>query len=99
MIFSAVAGIFDPSGLNVLSNLIMVLIVLVWKLFWYAVAIFKTIERKQIRWFTVLFIGLFLIPFDLGLVAIIYLILYKGSDKKAKKKVPKTLKSRKKKRK
>ncbi len=85
MIFSAVAGVFEPSGLSTLSNLVMVLIVLVWKLFWYAIAIFKTIERKQIRWFTVLFIGLFLIPFDLGLIAIIYLILYKTPNKKPSK--------------
>ena len=82
MIFSAVSGVFEPSRLDVLSNLVMVLLILVWKLFWYALAIFRTIERKQIRWFVVLFIGLFLMPFDLGLVAIIYLLLYKNIDNK-----------------
>ncbi len=82
MLFSAVASVFEPSVLDSLSNVILGLIILVWKLFWYAIAIFKTIERKQIRWFVVLFIGLFLLIFDLGLIAIIYLILYKSPSNK-----------------
>lgn len=87
MIFNAITDMFNPSEINIVSNLILVLIILVWKLVWYGIAIFKTIERKQIIWFTILLIGLLLLPFDLGLVAIIYLILYKRSNpsKKSKK--------------
>ncbi len=52
--------------------LIILIILLVWKFIWYGIALFKTIERKQITWFTVLFIATFLLG-DLGLLAIIYL--------------------------
>lgn len=73
-----------------LAEILMVLVVLIWKLVWYAIALFKTIERRQIRWFIVLFIGVLLLPFDLGLLAIIYLLLYKDPEaKKPDKKIKK----------
>ena len=85
MIYNALFGLAAEDW-EFLANLAMALIVLVWKLVWYAIALFKTIERKQIRWFTVLIVGLILLPFDLGLLAIIYLLLYKNPDKKKSKK-------------
>ncbi len=62
-------------------------IALAWKFFWYGLALYKAIEKKHKTWFVVLVIGGGLAYFfnDLGILAIIYLILHK--DKKGKKKI------------
>jgi len=82
--YAAIFGL-TAEELNILTEILMVLVVLIWKLVWYAIALFRTIERRQIRWFIVLFIGVLLLPFDLGLLAIIYLLLYKNPDRQIKK--------------
>jgi RsiW-degrading membrane proteinase PrsW (M82 family) len=63
--------------------LYIVLAILVWKLIWYGLAIYKSIERKQKSWFTILFVCAFVLN-DLGLLPIVYLLVYR--DKKVKKK-------------
>ncbi|MDP3026247.1 MAG: DUF5652 family protein [Nanoarchaeota archaeon] len=64
--------------------LILAIVVLVFKLFWYGLALYKTVERKQKGWFIALFI-LALAPIsELGIIAIIYLLIYR--EKKSKKK-------------
>jgi hypothetical protein len=72
-------------GSNIsLAIIVLALVVLIFKLLWYGIAIYKTVERKQPVWFTVLFI-LALAPIsELGIVAIIYLLIYR--KKKPKKK-------------
>ena len=54
--------------------LLLLIVVLVWKLTWYGTAIYKTLEKKQKSWFVVLFIAAFVLN-DLGILAIIYLII------------------------
>ena len=94
------AGISDLAGLTIageeltLPLLILLVVVMIWKLVWYGIALYKTIERKQINWFVVLFVAAFLLG-DLGLLAIIYLLLYKKSLGKPVKQKP-AKKSRKK---
>jgi len=64
-------------------------IALTWKLFWYGLAIYKAIEKKDKTWFVVLFMGIFLLTFfinDLGILAIIYLIMQRKNSKKNKSK-------------
>ena len=56
--------------------LILIIVISIWKLIWYGIALYKTIERKQIKWFTVLFVAAFLLG-DVGILAIIYLLIYK----------------------
>ncbi len=75
-------GLGEIAGLTT-EILILVIIVMIWKLVWYGLALYKTIERKQIIWFTVLFVAAFLLG-DLGLLAIIYLLIYKPRKPKAK---------------
>ncbi len=53
----------------------------VWKLIWYGLALYKSVELKQKAWFTVLFVGAFILN-DLGVLPIIYLLLHR--DKKQK---------------
>ena len=81
----------DINSLNaeLLANpwiMYIVIATLVWKLIWYGLAIFNTIDKKQKSWFVVLFIGAFVLN-DLGILAIIYLIINRDKKKtKAKKK-------------
>lgn len=78
------AGISGITGTEVgslgIGILILIVVVAIWKLIWYGIAIYKTIERKQIKWFTVLFVAAFLLG-DLGILAIIYLLIYKKKGK------------------
>ena len=60
-----------------------ILLVAVWKLIWYGLAIYKTIQKQQKSWFVVLFVCALLLN-DLGILPIIYLIL--NREKKAIKK-------------
>lgn len=81
-------------GVSQETVVIILLFILVWKVIWYAFALFKAIDKKQKAWFVVLFVGVFVLN-DLGLLAIIYLLLYQ--DKKNKKPVTTTVKPKKKK--
>jgi len=63
----------------------IVIATVAWKLIWYGLAIYKTIEKKQKAWFVVLFIAAFILN-DLGILPIIYLIINKDKSKKSKKK-------------
>ena len=56
--------------------LILLVAVAMWKLIWYGLALYKTIERKQIKWFVVLFVAAFTLG-DLGILAIIYLMIHR----------------------
>lgn len=87
---SAITSILGESIANISWELlILLIIVIIWKLVWYGLALYKSIERKQIVWFTALFVCSLVLN-DLGLVAIIYLLLnkkadYKPAEKKKKK--------------
>ena len=60
----------------------IIIALLVWKLVWYGLALWKTIKKEQKGWFVVLFVAAFVLN-DLGILPIIYLIIYR--DKKKKK--------------
>jgi len=80
------AALESMYGTNISLGIIaLALGVLIFKLVWYGLAIYKTVERKQPIWFTVLFV-LALAPIsELGIVAIIYLLIYKNKKPKKKK--------------
>lgn len=79
MDINTLIGLQGSSGL-----LLVVLLALFWKLIWYGLALFQTIEKKQKSWFVVLFIATFILN-DLGILAIIYLIINKKPAKKKKR--------------
>lgn len=63
--------------------LYLALAMLVWKLVWYGLAIYKTIGKQQKKWFVVLFVCAFILN-DLGILPIIYLLIYRNRGKKKK---------------
>jgi len=65
--------------------LLGIILLLIWKLTWYGIAIFDTIKKDKKIWFIVLFIATFLLN-DLGILAMIYLILEKKPKKQKKTK-------------
>ncbi len=65
--------------------LVIIILVMIWKLVWYGIALYKCLERKQMKWFVVLFVAAFLLG-DIGILAIIYLIIYRDKSKKPAKK-------------
>lgn len=71
-------GDYASLGLGIVT---LIILVTLWKLIWYGLALYKTIERKQIVWFVVLFVAAFLLG-DLGILAIIYLLVYKKHSTK-----------------
>jgi len=79
------AGI-DTLVVNQLSGkwLAIVILMLVWKLAWVAVALYRSLQLKQKTWFVILFIASFVLN-DLGILAIIYLILTTGQKPKQDK--------------
>lgn len=81
--FSAFGGldIAQYSGWIVL----LVIVLIIWKLIWYGFAIYKTLQKKQKGWFVVLFIAAFILN-DLGVLAIIYLIINREKIATKKKK-------------
>lgn len=56
--------------------LFALILILIWKLIWYGIAIYRSIELKQKTWFVVLFVCAFILN-DLGLLPILYLIFNK----------------------
>ena len=72
---------------NISAELIvLILVILIWKLIWYGFAIYKSVQKKQKRWFVILFVSAFVLN-DLGILAIVYLILNKKkTDSKISKK-------------
>ena len=79
---------FDMSSLIDLSSfptwlLALIIVITIWKLIWYGLALYKSLERKQKGWFIVLFVATFILN-DAGILAIIYLAVYR--DKKPAKK-------------
>jgi len=56
--------------------------VLVWKLIWYGLALYSSVKKDQKSWFVALFVCAFVLN-DLGILAIVYLIL--NRKKKAEK--------------
>jgi RsiW-degrading membrane proteinase PrsW (M82 family) len=94
-IYSQIAtslGISSENAVVVVAAIVVVL--LVWKLIWYGFALYNTIQRKQKTWFVVLFICSFVLG-DLGILAIIYLILNKEPKNKEIKEPEKSLKKKK----
>lgn len=70
------------SGSSWFPGLIAVIIMaLIWKLIWYGLALYKAIEKKQKAWFVVLFIASFVLN-DLGILAIIYLLLNQNKKRR-----------------
>ena len=65
--------------------LVLLIVIALWKLIWYGLALYKTIEKKQKSWFVVLFAAAFLLN-DLGILAIIYLWINRERVKIKKKK-------------
>ena len=65
--------------------LVLLIVVAIWKLLWYGLALYKALEKKQKPWFVILFIAAFVLN-DLGILAIIYLIIMQSNSKKRKKK-------------
>jgi len=66
---------------------VLIIAIMIWKLIWYGLALYKSVQKQQKRWFVVLFVAAFVLN-DLGILAIIYLILNKkkkGSSKAKKK--------------
>jgi Kef-type K+ transport system membrane component KefB len=87
----------DPSLGAVVSDkpwiLAVVALVIIWKLVWYGIALYKAGSKNQKSWFVVLFICALLLN-DVGLLAILYL----GFNRDKKHKIePKKAKSKKKK--
>lgn len=77
---NSMANIF---GISVKTLLIILFFVLVWKLFWYSLALYKSLERKHRNWFVVLFISTFILN-DLGVLAMVYLYFYRDKKHKLK---------------
>lgn len=65
--------------------LYVLVFVLLWKLIWYGLAIYRAIELKHKTWFVVLFVCAFLLN-DLGLLPILYIVLNKSPKKQVKSK-------------
>ncbi|MBM3234171.1 hypothetical protein FJZ19_03685 [Candidatus Pacearchaeota archaeon] len=65
-------------GLGALTTGFLALMVLItiWKLIWYGLALYRAIQLKEKVWFVVLFVCAFLLG-DLGILAIIYLLIKK----------------------
>jgi len=79
---------FDINSLVDLSSfptwlLALIIVITIWKLIWYGLALYKSLERKQKAWFIILFVATFILN-DAGILAIIYLAVYR--DKKPVKK-------------
>jgi hypothetical protein len=75
-------NLFNSSLSNVSTSLIILIVIAaIWKLIWYGLAVYKTLERKQKTWFVVLFICAFVLN-DLGILAIIYLLINKKKKRK-----------------
>ena len=69
------------SAMGIFANMkpwVIALIVLsvIWKLVWYAIALYKSGARKQKSWFVILFICTLFLN-DLGVLPILYLIFIK----------------------
>ena len=65
---------------------VLIIAIMIWKLIWYGLALYKSVQKQQRRWFVVLFVAAFILN-DLGILAIIYLVLNKkktGSSKSSK---------------
>jgi hypothetical protein len=85
---AAYDSLVAQAGFDTSTILIVVFIALAWKFFWYGLALFKAIEKKDKNWFVALIMGAVLLSFfvnDLGILAIIYLILEKRKTRKRKK--------------
>ena len=96
---AALESLAGQLGLSLETLIVVFIAVLLWKLIWYGLALFRTIEKKHKAWFVVLFAAVFLLN-DLGILAILYLIITRKKKKKAKKekkeeKVEKTSKKKK----
>lgn len=67
--------------------LFFIVLMLIWKLAWAAMALYRALKLEQKLWFVIIFIASFVLN-DLGILAIIYLIVTrnKKSKKKAKRK-------------
>ncbi len=76
--------------------MVLIIAIMIWKLIWYGLAIYRTIENKQKIWFVVLFVCSIVLN-DLGLLPILYILF--DNNKKSKRglnKSPKKLLNKKK---
>lgn len=81
ILYNETAKLLGISSQNaVLFITVIVFIFFIWKLIWYSLALYKTIERKQKIWFIVLFVCAFVLG-DLGILAMIYLYRYRDKKK------------------
>lgn len=79
-------GILSTLSTGTYSGWLLVLLVVVaiWKLIWYGLAVYKSLEKKEKSWFVILFVAAFILN-DLGILAIIYLMINKKKAKAKKK--------------
>jgi RsiW-degrading membrane proteinase PrsW (M82 family) len=83
----AFENLFSPntqieSFLQSHPGLIYVLIfILIWKLTWYGLAIYKSAQKNQKAWFVILFICAFILN-DLGVLAILYVFFNREKTEK-----------------
>jgi len=82
---AALETLAQKLGLSLETLVIIFIAVLLWKLIWYGLALFRTIEKKHKAWFVVLFASVFLLN-DLGILAIIYLLITRDKKKSKKSK-------------
>ena len=82
---AAYDSIASQFGVNPEILITVFFIALAWKMFWYGIALYKSIQEKDKKWFVALFMGTILLTFfinDLGILAIIYLIIKRDKKKK-----------------
>jgi|APSaa5957512622_1039677.scaffolds.fasta_scaffold139473_2 purine-cytosine permease-like protein len=79
------AALESMYGTNISLAIIALAIgILIFKLVWYGIALYKTVERKQPVWFTILFVLAIAPISELGIVAIAYLLVYRKRKQKKK---------------
>jgi len=74
------ASMFGFSGMF----LVWLIVIMIWKLAWYGIALFDALKQEKKVWFVVLFTAAFVLN-DLGILAIVYLILNKKIEKPKKR--------------
>ena len=85
--------IAESLGISVGLVLIGIILITIWKLTWYGLALYKAIEKKHKAWFTILFVFTFVLN-DLGIVPIVYLLLNKEKKEKKSKLVKSVVKKK-----
>jgi hypothetical protein len=81
MAFETLLGGNLESLLSDPKLLILLIVVMIWKLTWYSIALWDTIEKKKKNLFVIFLVLMFVLN-DLGIVPIVYLLIEKNKIKK-----------------